>query len=67
MLNMKNILLLASAIAAKTNIAAHDFSPLVPMNDYSKNTRALNCWECFEAEGKMCYDPKQGSLTDAVA
>ena len=54
---MKNLLLLASVIAAKTNIAAHDFSPLVPMNDYSKNTRALNCWECFEAEGKMCYDP----------
>tara|TARA_B110000285_G_C15107589_1_gene608979 strand:- start:1958 stop:2161 length:204 start_codon:yes stop_codon:yes gene_type:complete len=67
MLNILKILLLASVITAATEKVEHDFSPLVPMSDYSKNSRALNCWECFEANGKMCYDPLQGSLTDAVA
>tara|TARA_B110000285_G_C14631756_1_gene383760 strand:- start:238 stop:447 length:210 start_codon:yes stop_codon:yes gene_type:complete len=32
----------ASAPKAKT-----DNSPIVPMSDYSKDIRALTCWECF--------------------
>lgn len=44
--------------------------PLVPMKDYvppsdldndpnyyyPTNYRILNCWECFEAQGKVCMD-----------
>ena len=30
--------------------------PLVPMSEYRfHNYRTLNCWECFEAKGKMCH------------
>jgi hypothetical protein len=42
----------ASATSAK---AKTDVSPLVPMSDYSKDIRALSCWECFEADGVMCH------------
>jgi len=24
------------------------------MSEYDKEFRVLSCWECFEAEGKMC-------------
>ena len=33
----------------------YDSSPLVKMADYDKNYRTLSCWECFEAQGKMCH------------
>ena len=42
----------ASATSAK---AKTDVSPIVPMSDYSKDIRALSCWECFEADGVMCH------------
>ena len=30
--------------------------PLVPMSEYGPlNYRTLNCWECFEAQGRMCH------------
>jgi hypothetical protein len=25
------------------------------MDDYTEDFRALDCWECFEAKGKMCH------------
>jgi len=34
--------------------SAYDYGPLVPMSEYDKEFRVLSCWECFEAEGKMC-------------
>ena len=27
-----------------------------------KNYRTLSCWECFEAEGKMCHDENYASM-----
>lgn len=35
--------------------AQYDYSELVPMNEYSQNFRTLDCWECFQAQGKMCH------------
>lgn len=29
--------------------------PLVPMSEYQFDYRTLNCWECFEAQGRMCH------------
>jgi hypothetical protein len=34
----------------------------VLMKDYSKEFRALTCWECFVAEGKMCSNINDDSL-----
>ena len=29
---------------------------LVPMKDYTKNYyRVLDCWQCFQAQGRMCH------------
>jgi hypothetical protein len=50
--------------------------PLVPMNQYTPPTdldsdpnyyypseyRVLNCWECFEAQGRICIDEGHNSL-----
>lgn len=36
-------------------MAQYDYSPLVPMWNYTKEYRTLTCWECFEAQGKMCF------------
>ena len=31
--------------------------PLVPMSEYSGGEyRTLNCWECFEARGRICHN-----------
>jgi hypothetical protein len=32
------------------------------MKDYKDNYRVLDCWECFEARGKMCHDKDYGSM-----
>ena len=40
----------------------YDYSALVPMSEYSKNYRTLNCWECFDARGKMCHDKDYQSM-----
>jgi len=42
--------------------AAYDSSELVPMKDYSADYRTLSCWECFEAQGKMCHDKDHESM-----
>jgi hypothetical protein len=26
------------------------------MSDYDQNFRALDCWDCFEAQGKTCHN-----------
>lgn len=67
----------ALVIAARAQTAVIDsFSPLVPMKDYvppsdldstpglyyPADYRVLNCWECFEAQGKMCIEQGQNSL-----
>ena len=40
----------------------YDYSPLVPMDEYEKDYRTLNCWECFQARGKMCHDTDYSSM-----
>jgi hypothetical protein len=42
--------------------AAYDYSDLVPMSQYSKDYRTLSCWECMDAEGKMCHDRDHKSM-----
>ena len=40
----------------KPALANNDLTrPLVPMSEYPLNYRTLNCWECFEAQGRMCH------------
>ena len=29
---------------------------------YPKDFRILNCWECFEARGKICIEEKHGKM-----
>ena len=31
-------------------------APLVPMADYEEYFRVLDCWDCFKARGRMCFD-----------
>ena len=33
----------------------YDPALLVPMSAYAKNYRTLSCYECFQAQGKMCH------------
>lgn len=33
-----------------------------PNNYYPSDYRILNCWECFEAQGKICTDYGHNSL-----
>ena len=42
--------------------AAYDYAPIVPMDDYKQDSRTLDCWECFEAEGKMCSNRENKSM-----
>ena len=42
--------------------ARYDKGPLVDMKDYDKNYRTLDCWECFEARGKMCHDKDYSTM-----
>lgn len=43
-------------------LGQYDFSELVDMADYSKNYRTLDCWECFQAKGKMCHPRNYQSI-----
>ena len=43
-------------------MAQYDYSELVDMADYSKNYRTLDCWECFQAKGKMCHPRNYQSI-----
>ena len=36
--------------------------PIVLMNDYGKEYRTLNCWECMGAQGSMCSYPSDRSM-----
>ena len=42
--------------------ARYDKGPLVDMKDYTENYRTLDCWECFEARGKMCHNKDYSSM-----
>jgi hypothetical protein len=42
--------------------AAYDYSPIVPMDEYSKDYRTLNVWECFTAKGKFCVNKNYESM-----
>ena len=37
-------------------------TPITLMNEIADNYRTLNCWQCFEAQGKMCHDKNNASL-----
>jgi hypothetical protein len=47
------LLIRISALLAVVR-TAYDYGPLVPMSEYDKEYRVLSCWECFEAQGKIC-------------
>lgn len=42
-------------------VSTADYTPLVPMSEFvktdgtSSDWRALDCWQCFEAQGRMCH------------
>jgi len=58
MLRLLNII----ALIQKTDAFYDPTKPIVKMADYSKPYRTMDCWECFEAEGKMCHDIAHGSM-----
>ena len=33
-----------------------NITPLVDMNEYKSYQRILDCWQCFQAKGRMCVD-----------
>ena len=47
---------------AYASLGYYDSSKLVPMSEYQYNYRTLDCWECFEAKGKMCHDKNYNSM-----
>ena len=60
--NIRTTILAAGmALLGQVN-AGYDYSALVPMDEYPQDFRTLNCWECFEARGKMCHDNDYGSM-----
>lgn len=47
--------------------------PIPPMSEYvpsdpkyPKDFRILDCWQCFQAQGKMCKDKDHASLMDHI-
>jgi len=36
--------------------------PITLMKDWKTNYRTLSCWQCFEAQGKMCHDKDNKSM-----
>lgn len=40
--------------------AFFDPSPIVPMSEYSESYRVLDCFQCFEAQGKFCHHRDYG-------
>jgi len=60
--NIRNTLLAAGLTLLGQVQAQYDYAPLVPMEEYAKDYRTLDCWECFEARGKMCHDNDYSSM-----
>lgn len=54
--------LIASALLGTSSAKYDKVSPFVNMKDYKDDYRVLDCWECFEARGKMCHDKDYGSM-----
>ena len=50
------------ALIQKTEGFYDPTKPIVKMADYKSDHRTMDCWECFEAEGKMCHDVDHGSM-----
>lgn len=55
--SISKLIILAITNLIPPILANNDLTrPLVPMSEYRWNEfRTLNCWECFEAQGKMCH------------
>ena len=62
-LMMLILLTIISTVYADQRIGI-DSSPIVNMTEYNYTTRSLDCWQCFEANGKMCTlrDTKESML-----
>ena len=45
------VILLVSVVQASIG---YDNGPIVNMTLYPQNSRTLDCWNCFKANGKMC-------------
>lgn len=43
------------AKASNNGLGFYDNTAIVDMADYEFNYRTLNCWECYQAKGKMCH------------
>jgi hypothetical protein len=56
-----------------SNSVSANFYPrmeVISMEDFylekGEEWRTLNCWECFEAQGKMCHDEDYNSMTSVT-
>lgn len=65
------VLMTEHALAKVAVDAVFPGSKIVPMSEYSpspfckdcpKDFRVLDCWQCFEAQGKVCMDKNHRSL-----
>jgi len=61
-ISIKSMLRILLIFALPLISAIYDNSKIVDMKDYKKNYRTLDCWECFEAKGKMCHHKSQKSM-----
>ena len=62
----------ASLLLSNSLVSANFYPRLdvMPMNQFyaekGEDWRTLNCWECFEAQGKMCHDKDYSSMTQVT-
>ena len=60
------VLMILAVILPQTGCV--DKSPIVPMSEYiapegkDPNWRALDCWQCFQAQGRMCHHKNYKSI-----
>lgn len=60
---MLRLITLAALFSSSKAAPGYDSTtPIVLMNDYSKEYRPLDCNECIAAEGKMCGNSDGSSI-----
>lgn len=59
---IKTALIAGLVDSAKASLGYYDSSAIVPMSEYAYNYRTLDCWECFQAKGKMCHKKDYSSM-----
>lgn len=50
----RSLVMVTICLLLPVTLCQIDGMPMIPMSEFAADYRPLDCWQCFEAEGRMC-------------